>query len=668
MRLVPLFLICISIADAQSLVVTPSMHHLRNSQNREWSSFPETAPSYLNVSFDASNGEWETLRIRQKDVRQSWQVLINGKQIGQLVEDEKDITIYLPVPKGLINVGRNSLVVTTSSKQADDILAGEVTLLQQSLDETLSQSVLEIQVNEIGKVARLPSRITILDEKHSMHMIGSNDAKLVVRPGCVYTPDGTARISMPAGIYKIFASRGFEYSADSVVMNLLRGETQTVALSISREVDTRGWVSSDPHVHTYTHSGHGDATDVERVITLAGEGIELPVITDHNLGVNLQEAAASASVEKWFTLVTGNEVTTKVGHFNVFPVPGSPVPNHQVGNWAELSQEFHGFDGAVILNHANDVHNNFTPFDRSRHVSPAGLDREGWPFPANAMEVMNSGSQQTDIMKLFEQWMGMLNGGHVLTPVGSSDSHDVSRYIVGQGRTYIKMNDEDPGKLNVEEAVKSFLDGHVMVSCGLLTKISVGNKYGPGDFAKGKKKIDVHVSVEGPSWSKADHVALYMNGSRIRESAITLSNKITKWEGNWQVDIPSHDVYLVAIATGPGDNIPFWPIEKPYQPASPDWQARLVGATGAVWIDADRNGKRQTASDYAKLIIAESKGDIRRMVKRLASFDPSLSVQVAAQLWQAGVDLNSKEIMDALNTQPKVRDAFMKFVEEVDEH
>ena len=94
-------------------------------------------------------------------------------------------------------------------------------------------------------------------------------------------------------------------------------------LAIKREVETKGWVSSDTHVHTLTHSGHGDATDLERVITLAGEGIELPIITDHNKQIDLHAVALKAAVRKYFTPVVGNEVTTDFGHFNVFPLPAN---------------------------------------------------------------------------------------------------------------------------------------------------------------------------------------------------------------------------------------------------------------------------------------------------------------------------------------------------------
>ena len=95
------------------------------------------------------------------------------------------------------------------------------------------------------------------------------------------------------------------------------------------------------------------------------------------------------------------------------------------------------------------------------------------------MEVVNSGAVMTDALALPRDWMGMLNRGLALTPVGSSDSHDVSRYIVGQGRTYVRCDDRDPGSIDVTQAVESIRRGRTMVSYGLLAEIDVDGK-GPG--------------------------------------------------------------------------------------------------------------------------------------------------------------------------------------------
>src|SRR5690606_34345266 len=110
----------------------------------------------------------------------------------------------------------------------------------------------------------------------------------------------------------------FEYGVDSVHLELDAGDQIEKALRIRREVPTEGWVSSDIYIHTLTHSGHGDATLEDRAITIAGEGIELPVLTDHNINVDLTPTVKTLGLDRYFTPVTGNEVTTRVGHFNVF--------------------------------------------------------------------------------------------------------------------------------------------------------------------------------------------------------------------------------------------------------------------------------------------------------------------------------------------------------------
>src|SRR5690606_14496439 len=160
--------------------------------------------------------------------------------------------------------------------------------------------------------------------------------------------------------------------------------------------------------------------------------------------------------------VIGNEFTTRIGHFNIFPLEaGAPIPEAKVEDWGAVSNITtkavnHGAD---ILNHARDIHSGFRPFGDQRHISFAVLYLYGWEVPANAMEVINSGAQQTDMMRLYQDWFGMLNRGYPMTPVGASDSHDVSRYLVGQARTYIRSQDKDPGNIDINKAVKNFMLG-----------------------------------------------------------------------------------------------------------------------------------------------------------------------------------------------------------------
>ena len=85
-----------------------------------------------------------------------------------------------------------------------------------------------------------------------------------MRPGVLYTSDGKARFGVPAGEYTIHAGRGFEYGIATARVSVKPGDTVRKELTIRREVPTPGYVACDTHVHTLTHSGHGDSTDVER--------------------------------------------------------------------------------------------------------------------------------------------------------------------------------------------------------------------------------------------------------------------------------------------------------------------------------------------------------------------------------------------------------------------
>ncbi|MBD0289285.1 MAG: CehA/McbA family metallohydrolase, partial [Flavisolibacter sp.] len=462
---------------------------------------------------------------------------------------------------------------------------------------------------------------------------------------------------------------GFEYGVDSDKIIVKRGDQLHRKFVIRREVPTDGWVSSDTHIHTLTYSKHGDATIEERALTIAGEGIELPITTEHNITTDLKAVAKKMNVSAYFTPVMGMEWTTSVGHFNLFPLSADEIiPNHQLKNWNVITDSLNGFlkNGIVILNHARDIHNDFRPFDPRHHIAIAGLNVDGWNIPANAMEVINSGSQQTDPMRLLYDWFGMLNRGYFLTPAGSSDSHDVGRYLVGQARTYIRCADKDAGQINIKEAVQNFKEGKVMVSFGLLTEIRINNRYGPGALVPASDKIKVSVRVLGPEWIKADGISLYANGVRIRGAEIKQVRRAgIKWQGTWVIPRPKHDIFLVAVAEGPGTLLPFWPIAKPYQPATPEWSPSVMGISGAVWIDGDKNGPRNSAYSYAKELINDSNHDINRLVEKLAAYDKAVTIQAAALLAEQGWTVTKNELINSLNkAQPATKIGFLEFISE----
>jgi hypothetical protein len=624
---------------ANELVLTNRLHHLRNGKTQEWSSFPEQAESSsLELSFTLPGTPTaSTLRLRQQDVKQSWKVFVNGTMINKLLRDENDMVRYLAVPASVLQAGKNQLTVSTdSTRGADDIRVGEISLFDQAREVVLSEGEVTIQVvNSDGKA--IPCRLTILNQSGALSAVGAeSNTTLAVRPGVVYTANGLARLGLRAGRYKVIAGRGFEWGIDSAKLMVRKGAHEKLRLRIHREVPTAGLVSCDTHVHTVTYSRHGDATIEERIITTAGEGIELPIATDHNAHIDYRPVLRRLKLESYFTPVIGNEVTTSVGHFNIFPVaPNAPLPDHRLTSWPEIIASIRQTPNvqAIILNHGRDLHSNVRPLGPVNHLSVTGENLHGWGFGANAMELVNSGATQTDIMQLVHDWFGLLNRGYNVTPVGSSDSHDVGRHFIGQGRTYIRCPDSDPGKIPVDHAVSSFLAGRVIVSYGLLTTIRINEQYSMGDLVPAGKPLQLEVTVLGPSWARASVVELYANGKRIKQATIASGKQAgIKWKGNWKLAPFKHDVHLVVVARGPGIDSLHWPTAKAYQPTSPDWTAALFSCTGATWLDVDGDGKPTSAYQYAQQLMKQTDGEIKPLLRQLASYDEAVAAQAAALL------------------------------------
>ena len=78
-------------ARGEELVIEPRLVHLRIEGPREWTEFPEKPQrTQLQISFASVRNKSErTLKLRQQDVKQRWNLSINNKELGQLRVDEK---------------------------------------------------------------------------------------------------------------------------------------------------------------------------------------------------------------------------------------------------------------------------------------------------------------------------------------------------------------------------------------------------------------------------------------------------------------------------------------------------------------------------------------------------------------------------------------------------
>ena len=575
-----------TLACGENLVLESGFRHLRNVEPREWTHFPETAEmSHWTQTFDCEKpNEYQTLMLRQSDVKQTWVVTLNGIKLGVLERDHNDLEDTLTIPAETLKKSGNALEISSFSTDSDDIRLGQITLHSVARDKMARECEVSVRVADAITEASLPCRLTIVDaETNHLVLIGDeSNERMAVRAGVVYTLDGVARFGMLAGHYRIWAGRGFEYGLAEAEFEIEAGETKSISLTLKREVETPGLVACDTHLHTQEFARHGDASLVERLISIAGEGIELPISTEHDKHIDYNAEAIRIGASKHFTPVIGCEVTTSLGHFNSFPiVPDSEPAQHQLRHWPQVFENIFATPGVkvAILNHPRDLHADFRPLDPSHFDAKTGRFTDGRELKANGIEVINSGAQQSDPMQLVHDWMALLKSGHKISAVGSSDSHTVNFAIVGQARTYLPCRDDDPSNIDITAAVDGFLAGKTHVSFGLLTLL-----YRSGD--------EITVKVLGPGWTQASKLTLFENGNAVHE--ITIPEGLgkrggVKFEKTWSLSElgPSDEErrFLVAVAEGPGIAEPWWPMMPPYQTSTPVYKPYVMGISPAVWLD-----------------------------------------------------------------------------------
>lgn len=625
---------------AESTTLQSKRLHLGKAGQFEWDTFKDNPvdAERLELRFEAKTNTTEcTLRIWQRDVKQTWPVMLNGRRLGSLTLAETALECVLALPAGALREGENILSIEAPA-QLDDIEVAPVMLDSKPVVEAIAGSTIQVSVTDAQTNEAMPCRLTLTRPDGTLQPLQADPAgDVATRVGVVYAKHGKTTLSAPPGDYVLHAGRGFEWSVETQKLSLKSGDTQEVKLALKREVDTKGWIAADSHIHTLTHSGHGDAKIEERMITIAGEGIELAIATDHNHHTDYAPIAASIGVADRFTSVIGNEVTTKHGHFNAFPIqPGAALVNHNEQDWAKLLSAIRATPGVkvITLNHPRDLHSGFVPLGGLQFNPTTGKHRHAEALDIDAMEVITSGALQSDIHLLYRDWFALLNRGHRIAAIASSDTHDVNRFILGQGRTYVAAKDRHPAQLDLDEVWRSYQEGRLLVSLGLMTTLKVDDRFTIGDVATGLgAQIQVEAVVSGPAWVKADRIELYANGILIREQPIMDEPRAgEKARITWQLPKQAHDVHLVAIATGPGITEPFWEIPRPYQPSSKTLTPRVIGSTNPIWLDNDGDGQFSSAFAIAQFLVKKHGHDLPALREALKKHDAAIMIQVDSLL------------------------------------
>ena len=146
--------------------------------------------------------------------------------------------------------------------------------------------------------------------------------------------EGHATLAVRPGDYKVYFSRGFEYDLVPVDVHVEEGNGARAVARIIRVVDTTGWMSYDGHIHS-ENSIDSSMSLRDRVLSVAAEGLELAMSTDHNFVSDWRPVVDELGLRPWMASFVGIEFTTlESGHFNSYPLDYKVVPvTHGAFEW-----------------------------------------------------------------------------------------------------------------------------------------------------------------------------------------------------------------------------------------------------------------------------------------------------------------------------------------------
>ncbi|MEO6025749.1 MAG: hypothetical protein ABIR79_02640 [Candidatus Binatia bacterium] len=426
--------------------------------------------------------------------------------------------------------------------------------------------------------AAVPARVSVVGFDPSPDPVFSAETGLFLDqsdknpfgiPRAFYTDaTGAVDFDVEPGTYRVYVSRGAEYSLFQQAVTVTGGATNNIAAQIARVIDTTGFISSDHHVHGIA-SADSRVNQSDRVRQFAGEGVDNIIMTDHHHHTDLNPRIAAMGFSAFVTSTIGEEITTwDTGHYNAYPMTIDPTrPSNGSTDWggpAPAGEDFPSL-GHYILNPAqienlaktsltatadtivqiNHIDSHFVPMkiDTSlvppqSFITPANLTRYRMdPASGNlfhhfeALELWNGHNRTHQSQFLNERigvWFNLLNQGLLTTMITDTDTHSFANLETAGGRTWAASSTDAPASISPAEMAQSIRAGKAVGGQGLYVQTRLVDASNPSNVADltlaGSTLLAVsnpvagltlEIDVQAPLWAEFDTVRVYANATTI---------------------------------------------------------------------------------------------------------------------------------------------------------
>ncbi len=410
---------------------------------------------------------------------------------------------------------------------------------------------------------------------------------------------GDAVTPLPAGRYRVAATKGIEWSIDATNIEVEPGKRAVVNLLPRHVVPTPGAVSADLHVHARP-SFDAPVSPEDRVLSLVAAGIEFAVPTEHNIVGDYTSMLAALDLSHDLAFVPGVEVTTyspRFGHFGVFPYKGQVPPFRGTNPGALFGAARRGDPTRIVqVNHPRlpAAIGYFNVF----HYEP----QTGKPPPPSmrmdfdTIEVFNGydlakGDRVDAVMR---DWFALLNQGYRPVATGDSDSHRIQYQWAGYPRNLIAAGEAasgDKGPLDPAAIVQALKKGHSIVTNGPVIELEAAGGRPGDEITTADDPVHLHVRVRAAPWVDVTQIEVVAGGRTLATAPVTSRPsklgpesgtleeawaRTVRYDEDLPVSVGSANTWIVVIARGTrklDDVLPFMPT-VPLAFTNPVWITR----------------------------------------------------------------------------------------------
>ena len=147
--------------------------------------------------------------------------------------------------------------------------------------------------------------------------------------------------------------------------------------------------------------------------------------------------------------------------------------------------------------------------------------------------------------RMIDDYLGLLNHGHLATATGNSDTHHLTFNMGGYPRNYLRVPDDRIGHVTPQDVAQAVRAHHVFFTTGPFVRMHAGQADIGDLVAAPSGHARVEIEVDAAPWVSVDRVILYVNGKEAQRWPVPPSQKVARFRASHEITLAADGYALV---------------------------------------------------------------------------------------------------------------------------